>query len=1767
MKRFISCLLAGILMLTLCLPASAGSVSSLDAQTDPNAAEIAEDLEPPEITEDLESVEQAKLADHLGQIDLSVIAGLEMKGDVTFTATLDSSLIEEMEQTLTLEADKGGMDPSRAEARFEHLPAGEYTLTVNALGFKKYEQVIDVENHNAYGLELIAGGAVENLEKKNYYTEKAHPGFIRIGDVNEDGKIDEQDKEKLIRAIDERIGTGDNELDPREDLNRDGKVDLADLEYFTKGWQELPPEYAGYATASLKIAVPEAAISASLSANTVEAEGSLQALLQNKGSVKLANATGSEITENSPVNVAFDLTKINNQPTMVAGIVIEDPIVNSNGEKDNSIQKAGFDIIYEEEGKEKLLSVPFEEGVNYLLENENVKAVRQGANGAICISFGSQVAVKRVILKIFGTSSNNLAEISKVEFLGDMESRIPEPDLSIPENLKATAGSRTFTLTWDPCQNVTGYEVVVADEALSKQDTFSATGNTLEVNGISWGEKGKLENNTEYTVKVRSVNGTWRSPYCEPIKVTPKATAKPDRPDYVKATGQYKSIAVSWGKAKDADTYTVYYKEDDASVTEYAKVGNITGTSYTISGLKDKTSYLVYVTASNEIGESVKSETAKAETTNMNPAKMPKYKRINEAEEGQVSTAIKSATVAGGGEMIESPLDTGSATIWGTVDNNPKSYYRISSWDLGGFNGKGSNGLVYEFDQPYKMQYMAMQWAEAEPTDYFYKHITYWDENNVKQTASYSSFGQRKDDNGKIYYWVRFSQPITATKIMIGLARYMHYEEYRLITVSEVNFYHYDSLEDDIMGLYQDDLHTVLRSNVTQTTIDGLRTRLNTVDEVSGEYHPEKASLEKELKTAEEILNGTLSESIRVHGGITTRDTNLGFGGLNAWQPLGITAAANEKITVYVGHKSKKTGEGTELQLVATQYHAESSPMFKVIETLKIGRNDITLPQLQSLNAESGGALYVRYTGNATTEQQYAVRVSGGMQVPILDLYQVTDRNERLKRAEAYVKELETYVGQMQAKHNEIHQNSQLASVKYNYDEANCILGASDILLDTMMLSLPAQQILAGSGSGTAQQKAEKIVTSMDAMEEMMHLFYQHKGLNKTDSTVTDAKAKFPRRHLNIRYQRMFTGAFMYASGNHIGIEYGSTSGMITGVPVQKDENGKWTGGRYFGWGIAHEIGHCINQGTYAVAEVTNNYFSVLAQARDTNDSVRFDYNNVYKKVTSNTKGPDSNVFTQLGMYWQLHLAYDNGYNYKTYDNYNDQLNNLFFARVDTYARDTNKAPAPGGVALALGNTDQSLMRLSCAAAEKNLLEFFERWGMTPDADTIAYAEQFDKETRAIYYGNDNSRVYRLTHTTGATPSVGDGTTATVDATKKNQVNFTLAPSAASDNIHGYEIVRCMTSGGKVEKQVVGFTTGTTFTDHVTTINNRVLTYEITLIDQNMNRSAAKTLQPLKIEHKGNIDKTNWNIVANKLTTTQKAETTDADDDIPCAPITKAPITKAIDNDNATEYVGTVQENAEVLLEFNQPLTITALQYTPGSSAQPIGKYSISVLTEKGEWTQAAEGTFDQNKQQTVYFTTADQVKGNIAAYKATAVKLFLKDTGSEISIAELDLLGVTGDNVDFRTTQESSRPAIGKLTKDFIYGSEAEDFIPAGSIVFNGSYKGNPAYNVVLLYDQDGNNVGGFDPADGSLNAAQIVLADVPEGGLIQNVSDGDWLYWVEPNTDLSKVKQVRAELYRVDDAKTLAGQRLVSDSLFVDMPASIPDMTLENIKIPSKE
>lgn len=1638
-----------------------------------------------------------------GQVNVSITPALAMAGSVDFTAELSGN----SKQTITLGSDSDG-----GEVCFTNLAQGEYTLKVTANGFADYVQTVKVGSQAA-NVKLMTGFA-EGID----YQRGSHPGTLLIGDANNDGKVDDKDRQQLTDAVDSGSANG------LADLNGDGVIDLVDLEYLAKGYNVTENTQAVSETI-----IPSTVIEPSAGVGTL-VDGDLDSLFVKDGGVKLYAKDG-KISDNSPVSLEFEITD-KGAASQADGIVIA-------VSEDNPVAKAEVDIDYvDENGVAATQTALVENGVHHLIDTKDVR-VEVDRHGNIHINLGSQIAVKKVTFKIFGmTKDSTLAEISSVEFVNSMESKIPEPDADIPEGLTADAGDKKFVLNWEPCVNVTGYEVEISYGG--RTELHRVTGKSLSVSAFGGKD---LVNGTTYTARARSVNGAWRSGWSDTVDATPKASKKPLRPDGLIAVGGYKSIKASWKKTEDADRYNLYYKKVGDS--EYIKIADITATSYTISDLEDKTEYTLYVTALNDHGESGPSLSAVAETTDINPPEMPKFNLINTGDKGEKGAHIIEATRYYG-EMIDSALDDEANSAWGTVDHDAASYYYRSTWDDGGYNSIGNRGLYYEFDQAYDMQRIALYESVYGSPEFFYTRINYWDENGNKIALGRLNVSKKFDSEGRKYFQIDLPSKITAKRIQIALANYLASGR---INVAEVYFYRYDTIADDIMALYEDDLHLVLRDDVTQADIDALRTRINTPDPACGELNPDRALLERELKNAEDILNcKNLNAPVYIHNSITTNDVGRGFSGLNAWQPIGVTAAAGDIVTVYVGHNTKKTGANTNLQLVATQYHAESGSLAKVVATLKVGSNVITVPKLWSIDEESGGALYVQYTGSNASDR-YAVRVSGGVKVPILDLYGVSDEAEKLERTEVYMTELADYTAKLETLHADNHAASSNKNVnKYDYEAKNCILGASDILLDDMLLSLPAARILAGAGSGSASERAAKAVVSLDAVEEMMNLFYQHKGLNKNASEAVNS---FPKGHLNIRYQRMFAKAFMYAAGNHIGIEWGSCSGMLSSSSVKFDENGKYISGSYFGWGIAHEIGHCINQGCYAVPEITNNYFAQLAQAKDTNAGMRFTYKSIYDKVTSRTLGSSSNLKTQLGMYWQLHAAYDEEYNYKTFDDRAEQLESLFYARVDSYARTPANAPAPDGIALTLsGGTDQCLMRLACAAAEKDILEFFERWGKLPDSTTVQYASQFPKETRAIYYADDNSRVYRMNNpyggylgTYGDVNAVGSGTSAAPASGSAYQINFTLeSANIPEDEVLGFEIVRCVTSEGRVQREAVGFTTGNTFTDYAAGLNNRVVTYEIVVVDKYLYRSAPLALEPIKITDDGSLDKSSWTASASGVAAAAFDEVP-GDDSEPCNSKPEDPAILAIDGNSDTVYTGTASAGAEILFELNRQETVSGFKYISDSDVS----YTIMVR-ENGTWREAANGTLDGSK--TVWFENAD--RKYISTYKIDAVKLVI-NTAAEISIAEFDLLGVTGDNVDFRRADDGTA-AVGILTDDYEY-AEGE-VIPAGSLIFTGLYKGNPAYNVVMLFDRDGNVVGSI-AEDGSLNASQIILADDPGSGLIQNVSDGTWIYWTDPSA-LDGLTKVCAELYRVNNALTNEGERLVSDSFFIDIPDDIPDITL---------
>ena len=247
-----------------------------------------------------------------------------------------------------------------------------------------------------------------------------------------------------------------------------------------------------------------------------------------------------------------------------------------------------------------------------------------------------------------------------------------------------------------------------------------------------------------------------------------------------------------------------------------------------------------------------------------------------------------------------------------------------------------------------------------------------------------------------------------------------------------------------------------------------------------------------------------------------------------------------------------------------------------------------------------------------------------------------------------------------------------------------------------------------------------------------------------------------------------------------------------------------------------------------------------------------------------------------------------------------------------------------------------------------------------------------------------------------------------------------------------------------------------------------------------------------------------------------------------------------------------------IAVQFGKELDVTGFKFTlmSGAGQVPAGTLVLQ-LEENGQWVDVPVSVESlQDTGSTTVYAVNDE--GWMRTSGATALRLTFQGAQT-VSITELDVLGPTGDNV------ELFEDGVGILAEDYIYDQElyeeseyTDGFIPAGSVIFVGQYKGNPAYNAVIVYDQNGKIVGYGENGEGS--AEQIILAPVPDKGDLGNTSDGRWVYWISPDAVLPE--QVRVELYRVDDALTNQGQRLVSDSLWVQVPESLPSITISGDK-----
>ncbi len=1535
------------------------------------------------------------------------------------------------------------------------LRKGTYTVELTGKGYKPYQVNVTLDEYS------------KRVSLSNT------SGMFEAGDVNSDQEVDSKDIDYIIS----HFGTNDDKLD----LNRDGLVDVADLNYITAIMNGEKSE---------AVVVDTSVIMDSNSVILTGTDATLEDLLDGDKTVSIAPAISGDITESNPASISLTMV----EPVEMSEIRLDLP---------NDNYPELFDVIVEHaDGTSETIS-----DLTFTASRSEDKFTDEASPNTKVIELDGQVAVKKVTIKIKKSAGKNLSEIGKVEFLNNVYKEVPEVHVDLPTGLSVKAGSEEATVTFNNMPNVTGYEILVEElkegtDEVIKQNVYQTTYNSYTVE--------ELDNYTTYNVKVQSVNGEWKSGYTSEVKVTPIPTRKPPSVDMVVLTPVYRGFDVGWKKMKDTLTYNLYYRE--LGETKYEVIRNISGTSKSLRDLKVETTYEVYLTGNNDLGEGSPSAITKGETKNTAPTIYPKYKLLNTSNgRGNVTNHVKDVIYGFGTMSNNDKFDI--------VDEDHLSYWGISDWEAGVTYYRPGTPVIV-LDNEYELKDFVVTIPDNHNYSYYQACIYYYD-SDVINDKSYkrvnATISQRRDENNRIYYVIKGEHSFKASRVQVSVSAYGGGN----VKISEVKIYKYDSLEDDVSALFTDDLRVELSKEATLSRIEELERRANSIDEESQEYHPDKDVILNDLSYAKSLLNDKgVRDVITVDTSISTQnDGHLGFAmSISDYQPLGIVARAGEKITVYVGSTGNVMPE-----VVFTQYYAEANVWNSTVRNLHKGQNIIEVPKIGSMDTERGGSVYIRYP-RTTGSETLKVRVSGGTKIPVLDLHNVKDESEKKTLIGKYVTELESYVNNL---------DSVYKKEGLTYDPRTSVLNSTEIVTEEGLLSIPANTTYAAISDKLTSNsdKIDRVLETTKAFDEMVNLFYRHKGLSKN---AENSKDKAPTSRINIRYMRMFDGAFMYAGGLHIGIGYDSTGGLLTGKVMGDDFAG------YFGWGISHEIGHQINQSKLVHAEVTNNVYALLAQTADDESKSRLEvseiYPKIYEKVTSGTQGKSSNVFVTLGMYWQLHLAYDNG---KTFTD-----TNSIFSRI-------NKLTRNGSLT---GDKDDLLVMYASDAAEENLIPFFTKWGLNISETAKKYVlEKYsDKPSKAIWYLNDEARRYRLAGKDGI--SSGVKAQASMDTSESNnkRVTLNLGVNKESEKILGYEIIR--------NGETIMFTTENTFTDIIGALNNRAVTYEVIAYDYLLNKTESYVFDEIKVEHDGSIVKNNFDIESNFKGSDEVIDPEDPD-----MKYDELSVNYLIDGLDDTSFNGTVRvnekdtEDAYIIIDLNSKLSLSGIKYKArlenGSLAEnTMSDYEVYVSSDKVNWKLAKKGTFNLNQDNSyteiVYFDREGTTGGNqLWTYTDISyVKIVSVGNKSGMSGVEIDLIAPPGDNI--------SLDSYGILDEDYCYtvdSTKEQECIKKGMVVFKGTYRGNPAYNAVLLVD-------GYDDSV-VFDGEEIFFAKLASDAGVYEVASGTWIFAVTQEEYAKMVGHtIRAELYRVDDPVSLDGQRLTSTSLRTEeLPKTLGNIVIK--------
>lgn len=312
------------------------------------------------------------------------------------------------------------------------------------------------------------------------------------------------------------------------------------------------------------------------------------------------------------------------------------------------------------------------------------------------------------------------------------------------------------------------------------------------------------------------------------------------------------------------------------------------------------------------------------------------------------------------------------------------------------------------------------------------------------------------------------------------------------------------------------------------------------------------------------------------------------------------------------------------------------------------------------------------------------------------------------------------------------------------------------------------------TGSNRTLQDAKDPETILNAHEKVITFHNQTSGLDGSSAVHRKPVGLF--QHLRETIQ---SGYYMYAFYQHTA--YSSTSDAMRAVlnPTTRGQ-----------WGIWHELGHTYQLSRMNwkdLTEVTVNIYSMRAE-KGLGERSRLESDNRYPTIFNYLNGTgqkqfdSQSVWTRLGMFWQLELAFGEDFYPNLHKMYRNEQRSL--------------------------PTEQDKRQYFVVAASKisgqNLQPFFEKWGIQVTAESRIEMEKLPSLTKKIWEYRDEM--------TGEVGDIDGGTNNNdkeaptiptgLAANEVTSHSVKLAWNSSSDNtkVKGYNIYRNNVKVGTTDK-------------------------------------------------------------------------------------------------------------------------------------------------------------------------------------------------------------------------------------------------------------------------------------------------------------------------------------------------------------------------------